>query len=123
TPRSAEVAIVAERGDARDHAPTATLAAGAIVYLAARPGIDPSPAWRACGVSRAAVVYLTRIGDIEPRTHGIRVDATAPQRLDTPPIGPPSRPQDPAYMQGRPDRGQFPDVLRLPVERHADATQ
>jgi hypothetical protein len=53
TPRSAEVAIVAGRGDARDHAPTATLAAGAIVYVAARPGIDPSPTGRACGVSRA----------------------------------------------------------------------
>src|SRR5712691_5939445 len=31
--------------------------------------------------------------DIGPRTYGIRVNAVAPQRLDTPPTGPPSRPR------------------------------
>jgi len=38
----------------------------------------------AYGVSKATVVDLTRIWDNEPRTHGIRVNAVAPQLLDTP---------------------------------------
>jgi NAD(P)-dependent dehydrogenase (short-subunit alcohol dehydrogenase family) len=99
--------------------------------------------------------------DIGPRTHGIRVDAVAPQLLDTPAnraafpaevmthaaaapeaiagviaflvsdaAAHVSRgrycrrtalKQDPAYILRRPDRGQFPDGLRLPGERHADA--
>jgi hypothetical protein len=29
--------------------------------------------------------------------------------------------EDPAHIPRRQDRGQFPDGLRLPVERHADA--
>ncbi len=38
----------------------------------------------AYAVSKAALVHLTRILDIEPRPHGIRVNAVAPQLLDTP---------------------------------------
>jgi 3-oxoacyl-[acyl-carrier protein] reductase len=47
----------------------------------------------AYGVSKAAFVHLTRVWDIERRTHGSRVNAIAPQLLDTPPTGPPSRPR------------------------------
>jgi NAD(P)-dependent dehydrogenase (short-subunit alcohol dehydrogenase family) len=38
----------------------------------------------ACSVSKAALVHLTRILDIELRPHGIRVNSVAPQLLDTP---------------------------------------
>ena len=38
----------------------------------------------AYSLSKAALVYLTRILDIELRPHGIRVNAVAPQLLDTP---------------------------------------
>ena len=38
----------------------------------------------AYSVSKAALVQLTRILDIEFRPHGIRVNAVAPQLLDTP---------------------------------------
>jgi NAD(P)-dependent dehydrogenase (short-subunit alcohol dehydrogenase family) len=38
----------------------------------------------AYGASKAALVHLTRILDIELRPHGIRVNAVAPQLLDTP---------------------------------------
>ena len=57
---------------------------GAIVHVAARPGIEPSGGMAAYGASKAALVHLTRILDIELRPLGIRVNAVAPQLLDTP---------------------------------------
>jgi len=57
---------------------------GAIVHVAARPGIDPTGGMAAYSVSKAALVHLTRILDVELRPHGIRVNAVAPQLLDTP---------------------------------------
>jgi NAD(P)-dependent dehydrogenase (short-subunit alcohol dehydrogenase family) len=64
---------------------------GAIVHVAARPGIEPASGMGAYGVSKAAVVHLTRVLDIELRPQGIRVNAVAPQLLDTPGTGPCSR--------------------------------
>ena len=57
---------------------------GAIVHVSARPGIEPSGGMAAYAVSKAALVHLTRILDVELRPHGIRVNAIAPQLLDTP---------------------------------------
>jgi NAD(P)-dependent dehydrogenase (short-subunit alcohol dehydrogenase family) len=57
---------------------------GAIVHVTARPGIEPSGGMAAYSVSKAALVHLTRVLDIELRPHGIRVNAVAPQLLDTP---------------------------------------
>ena len=57
---------------------------GVIVHVAARPGIEPTGGMAAYSVSKAALVHLTRILDIELRPHGIRVNAVAPQLLDTP---------------------------------------
>jgi NAD(P)-dependent dehydrogenase (short-subunit alcohol dehydrogenase family) len=57
---------------------------GVIVHVTARPGIEPSGGMAAYGVSKAALVHLTRILDLELRPHGIRVNAVAPQLLDTP---------------------------------------
>ena len=57
---------------------------GAIVHVAARPGIEPSGGMAAYSVSKAALVYLTRVLDVELRPQGIRVNAVAPQLLDTP---------------------------------------
>ena len=56
---------------------------GAIVHVAARPGIEPSAGAVAHSLSKAALVHLTRILDVELRPHGIRVNAVAPQLLDT----------------------------------------
>ena len=50
---------------------------GAIVHLAARQGLEPSGGMAAYGVSKAALVSLTRILDIELRPQGIRVNAVA----------------------------------------------
>ena len=57
---------------------------GAIVHVTARPGIEPSGGMAAYSLSKAALVYLIRILDIELRPQGIRVNAVAPQLLDTP---------------------------------------
>ena len=56
---------------------------GVIVHVAARPGIEPSGGMAAYAASKAALVHLTRILDLELRPHGIRVNAVAPQLLDT----------------------------------------
>ena len=57
---------------------------GVIVHVTARPGIEPSGGMAAYSLSKAALVHLTRILDIELRPHGIRVNAVAPQLIDTP---------------------------------------
>jgi NAD(P)-dependent dehydrogenase (short-subunit alcohol dehydrogenase family) len=57
---------------------------GAIVHVTARPGIEPAGGMAAYSVSKAALAHLTRVLDLELRPHGIRVNAVAPQLLDTP---------------------------------------
>jgi NAD(P)-dependent dehydrogenase (short-subunit alcohol dehydrogenase family) len=57
---------------------------GAIVHVTARPGLEPAKGMAAYGVSKAALAYLTRALDLELRPHGIRVNAVAPQLIDTP---------------------------------------
>jgi len=42
-------------------------ASGAIAHVAARPGIEPASGMAAYSVSKAALVHLTRILDIELR--------------------------------------------------------
>ncbi len=56
---------------------------GAIVHVSARPGIEPSAGMAAYSASKAALVHLTRILDVELRPLGIRVNSVAPQLLDT----------------------------------------
>jgi NAD(P)-dependent dehydrogenase (short-subunit alcohol dehydrogenase family) len=58
---------------------------GTIVHVAARPGLDPTGGMAAYSVSKAALVHLVRTLDVELRPHGIRVNAVAPQLLDTAP--------------------------------------
>jgi NAD(P)-dependent dehydrogenase (short-subunit alcohol dehydrogenase family) len=57
---------------------------GAIVHVTARQGIEPSGGMAAYAVSKAALVHLTRILDVELHPYGIRVNAVAPQLLSTP---------------------------------------
>ncbi len=58
--------------------------AGAIVHVTARPALEPTGGMAAYSVSKAALAHLTRILDVEFRPHGIRVNAVAPQLIDTP---------------------------------------
>jgi NAD(P)-dependent dehydrogenase (short-subunit alcohol dehydrogenase family) len=56
---------------------------GVIVHVSARPGVEPSGGMAAYGMSKAALVHLTRVLDVELRPRGIRVNAVVPQLLDT----------------------------------------
>src|SRR6201999_2598670 len=58
--------------------------AGAIGYGAARRRVEPAGGIAANSVSKAALVHLTRILDIDLRPNGIRVIAVAPQLIATP---------------------------------------
>jgi len=93
---------------------------GAIVHVTARPGIEPSSGMAAYSASKAALVHLTRILDVELRPHGIRVNAVAPQLLDTP--------RQPGHVPGRGDgaRGRAGDDRqpdRIPCQRRCRAGQ
>jgi 3-oxoacyl-[acyl-carrier protein] reductase len=57
--------------------------AGAIVHVSARPAAEPTAGMAAYSLSKAALSHLIRILDVELRPHGIRVNAVAPQLLDT----------------------------------------
>ena len=48
-----------------------------------RPGLEPAPGMAAYAVSKAALVHLTRVLDLEFRPLGIRVNAVAPQLIKT----------------------------------------
>jgi NAD(P)-dependent dehydrogenase (short-subunit alcohol dehydrogenase family) len=56
---------------------------GAIVHVAARSGLEPTAGQTTYAISKAALVYLVRVLDLELRPLGIRVNAVAPQLLDT----------------------------------------
>jgi NAD(P)-dependent dehydrogenase (short-subunit alcohol dehydrogenase family) len=57
--------------------------AGSIVHVASRPGLEPTAGQTSYALSKAALVYLVRILDLELRPAGIRVNAVAPQLLNT----------------------------------------
>ena len=57
---------------------------GAIVHVASRPALEPTAGMAAYSVSKAALSQLVRILDVELRPLGIRVNAVAPQLIDTP---------------------------------------
>ena len=56
---------------------------GAIVHVAARPALEPTAGMAAYSLSKAALVHLVRVLDVELRPRGIRVNAVAPLLLDT----------------------------------------
>ena len=57
--------------------------AGVIVHVAARPGVEPTAGAAAYGVSKAALVHLTRTLDVELRSQGIRVNVVVPEVIAT----------------------------------------
>ena len=57
---------------------------GAIVHIGARNGVETVRGAAAYGVSKAAVIHLTRTLDAELRSAGVRVNAVLPGLIDTP---------------------------------------
>jgi NAD(P)-dependent dehydrogenase (short-subunit alcohol dehydrogenase family) len=56
---------------------------GSIVHVASRQGLEPAAGMATYAVSKAALVQLVRLLDLELRPAGIRVNGVAPQLLDT----------------------------------------
>ena len=56
---------------------------GSIVHVSARPATDATAGMAAYSLSKAALSHLVRILDLELRPQGIRVNAVAPQLIDT----------------------------------------
>ena len=57
---------------------------GSIVHVGARNGVEVVPGAAAYGVTKAALVHLTRTLDSELRRSGVRVNAVIPGVIDTP---------------------------------------
>jgi NAD(P)-dependent dehydrogenase (short-subunit alcohol dehydrogenase family) len=56
---------------------------GAILHVSARPGLDPTYGMAAYSSTKAALIQLTRVLDLELGPMGIRVNSLAPQLIDT----------------------------------------
>ena len=56
---------------------------GSIVHVASRPGLERAAGQASYALSKAGLVYLTRVLDLELHPLGIRVNAVAPQLLNT----------------------------------------
>jgi NAD(P)-dependent dehydrogenase (short-subunit alcohol dehydrogenase family) len=88
---------------------------GCIVNIASAHGLIGAPERSTYGISKAALIHMTRMLAIEWAPHGIRVNAVAPGRMQT---ESPSRAQkgtDPAYMAAV--------LARIPLHRLATADE
>lgn len=84
---------------------------GCIVNIASTHGIVGAPQQSTYGISKAALIHMTKVLAIEWGQHGIRINAIAPGRLDTPSPARAARTADPAYMQAM--------LQRIPLHRFA----
>lgn len=69
---------------------------GSLVTIASTHGLVCAAERSTYGISKAAIIHMTRMLAIEWAEHGIRVNAIAPGRLDTP--SPSRQETDPGYM-------------------------
>ena len=72
--------------------------AGAIVNIASTHGLLGAAERSTYGIAKGALIQMTRMLAIEWAEHGIRVNAIAPGRLDTPSPVRAARTDDPKYM-------------------------
>ncbi len=77
---------------------------GSIVNIASTHGIVGAAYQSTYGISKAALIHMTKMLAIEWGQHRIRINAIAPGRLDTPSPARAVRTADLAYMQGMLDR-------------------
>ena len=86
---------------------------GCVVNVASTHGIIGAAERSTYGISKAAVLHMTRMLAIEWAPHGIRVNAVAPGRVNTPSPSRAATTSDPKYMQAM--------VNRIPLGRLATA--
>jgi len=86
---------------------------GAIVNIASTHGLIGAPERSTYGISKGAIIQMTRMLAIEWAPHGIRVNAIAPGRLDT--ASPSRAGADPKYMAAM--------LERIPLHRLATAEE
>ena len=82
---------------------------GAIVSIASTHGLIGAPERSTYGISKGAIIQMTRMLAIEWAPHGIRVNAVAPGRLDT--ASPSRAGADPKYLAAM--------LERIPLHRLA----
>jgi NAD(P)-dependent dehydrogenase (short-subunit alcohol dehydrogenase family) len=92
---------------------------GAIVNIASTHGLVGAAERSVYGISKGALIQMTRMLAIEWAAHGIRVNAVAPGRLDTPSPSRAARTSDPAYMDAM--RARIPLSRLATAEEVADA--
>ncbi|MFL5107189.1 MAG: SDR family NAD(P)-dependent oxidoreductase, partial [Xanthobacteraceae bacterium] len=88
---------------------------GALVNIASTHGLVGAAGRSTYGISKAAVIHMTKMLAIEWAEHGIRVNAVAPGRLDTPSPSRADTLSDPGYMQAM--------LKRIPLHRLATAEE
>jgi len=88
---------------------------GVIVNIASTHGLVGAAERSVYGISKGALIQMTRMLAIEWAAHGIRVNAVAPGRLDTPSPSRAARTSDPAYMDAM--------RARIPLNRLATAKE
>jgi NAD(P)-dependent dehydrogenase (short-subunit alcohol dehydrogenase family) len=88
---------------------------GAIVNLASTHALVGAAERSVYGISKGALIQMTRMLAVEWAEHGIRVNAIAPGRLDTPSPSRAARTGDPNYMEAM--------RARIPLKRFATAEE
>lgn len=85
--------------------------AGAIVNIASAHGFVGAAERTTYGISKAAIIHMTKMLAVEWATHGIRVNAVAPGRMVTEAPSRLEKQADPAYMAAL--------LARIPLHRLA----
>ena len=94
---------------------TASGRPGAIINIASVHGLIGAAERSVYGISKAALIHMTRALAIEWAPHGIRVNAIAPGRMDTPSPSRTARTGDPQYLEAM--------RARIPLRRLATAEE